>query len=82
MFKEHHEEIDLLISDVAMPDMSGPRLLAKLREIKPDLKCIFMSGHSADHLHQGDLRGLNAGFIQKPFTKADLAEAIATMLKT
>ena len=82
LFKEHHEEIDLLISDVAMPDMSGPRLLAKLREIKPDLKCIFMSGHSADHLHQGDLRGLNAGFIQKPFTKADLAEAIATMLKT
>ncbi|MGI5868120.1 MAG: PAS domain S-box protein [Kiritimatiellia bacterium] len=80
-FEEHNAEIDLLISDVTMPDMSGPKLLQKLREIKPTLKCIFMSGHSAEHLRQGDLQGLNANFIQKPFTKAELADAIASMME-
>lgn len=81
LFKERHGEIDLIVSDVAMPDMSGPELLVKIREIKPDVKCVFMSGHSADHLHDGDLREFNAGFLQKPFTKADLADAIANILK-
>ena len=81
VFKERHAEIDLLISDVSMPDMSGPELVVKLREIKPSLKCVFMSGHSAGHLHKGDLRGFNAGFLQKPFTKAELADAIAATLK-
>ena len=81
IFAERHAHIDLLISDVAMPDMSGPQLLAKLRETKPDLKCLFMSGHSADHLGEGDLGDLHAEFIQKPFTKAELASAVTSILK-
>ena len=66
--------IDLLISDVEMPDIAGPDLAVKLKAIRPELRVILMSGHA-----DGALLILNYGwhFIRKPF----LAEMLVATVK-
>ena len=78
--KEYTGKINLLITDVIMPKMNGRDLAEQLQTICPDLKCIFMSGYTANAIaHHGVLdKGVN--FIQKPFTKRELAETIRKVL--
>ena len=68
--------IDLLMTDVVMPEMNGRDLAEKLMQLIPDLKCLFMSGYTADMIaHQGILdKGVN--FINKPFAKQALADKL------
>ena len=47
IFEKRSSEIDMLLSDVAMPGMSGLELNARLRELKPDLPALFMTGYAA-----------------------------------
>lgn len=70
--------IDLLITDVMMPDMDGPTVAAKIREKHPDLKIIFMSGYTEEKLkeHMGE----NIWFLAKPFTLKTLAETVKDVL--
>ena len=69
----HTGEISLLITDVIMPEMNGHELSKRLQNINPKLKCLFMSGYTADVIaHHGILEeGVN--FIQKPFSRNVLA---------
>lgn len=73
-------EIQLLITDVVMPEMSGREVAEKLFQSCPDLKCLFMSGYTANVIaHHGVLDdGIN--FINKPFSKQDLAAKIREIL--
>jgi two-component system cell cycle sensor histidine kinase/response regulator CckA len=64
-------KIDLLITDVMMPDMDGPTLAQRLRQDNPKLKIIFMSGYTEDKLK--DHMGENITFLPKPFTLKQLA---------
>ena len=77
VFKQHHSEIDLLLVDVVMPEMSGPELLDCLRSLKSDLKVLFMSGY--DRLTVSAVRGFswNHPFIQKPFEATALQKKIS-----
>ncbi len=71
---------DLVVSDVMMPGMDGPALLATLRRRWPDLPAILVSGYAA----QGARRALaeeEAIFLAKPYTLAALAEAVTQSLK-
>jgi len=63
-----------------MPEMHGRELAEKLSAIRPDLKCLYMSGYTADVIaHRGILdEGLN--FIQKPFLSDDLAARVRQVL--
>jgi YesN/AraC family two-component response regulator len=63
-----------------MPEMNGRDLAGILSEQDPDLKCLFMSGYTADVVaHQGIIdEGLN--FINKPFSKKDLSEKLRKIL--
>ncbi len=78
--KEYPGDIHLLITDVVMPEMNGPELAEQLSTIRPDLKCLYMSGYTADVMaHRGILdEGLN--FIQKPFGSDDLAVKVRQVL--
>src|SRR5690606_26175036 len=48
IFKELDGQVDIVVSDVVMPEMDGPTLLTKLREIQPDIRFIFVSGYAED----------------------------------
>lgn len=74
------ERIDLLLTDVIMPEMNGRDLSRKLKEVYPALKCIFMSGYTANVIaHHGVLqKGVN--FIAKPFSRMDLAGKVREVL--
>lgn len=72
--------IDLLLTDVVMPEMNGHSLTEELRKYQPDIKVLYMSGYTANVIvHQGVLdRGLN--FLQKPFSQLDLAMKVREAL--
>ncbi len=78
--EEHPGDIHLLITDVVMPEMNGRELAEQLCAIRPNLKCLYMSGYSRDLIaHRGILdEGLN--FIQKPFGSDDLAVRVRQVL--
>ena len=61
---EHPGEVDLLMTDVIMPEMGGRELADKLRADQPTLKCLFMSGHTDEILTQRGVVGPGAIFIQ------------------
>jgi two-component system, cell cycle sensor histidine kinase and response regulator CckA len=71
--------IDLLLSDVNMPDLSGPELGVTLKKGRPDLHIMLMSGFAS-----GDLLVLNYGwaFIDKPFVPKQLVDMVNTVLHT
>ncbi len=73
----HPGHIDLLLSDVQMPVMSGPELGEALQVTRPDIRLMFMSGFAG-----GSLLILNYGwaFIEKPFVRAKLLEMINSVL--
>jgi signal transduction histidine kinase len=78
--EEHTGEIDLLITDVVMPEMNGRQLAEKLRSRHPGLKCMFTSGYTADVIaHHGVLEE-GVYFMQKPFSRDDLAAKVREAL--
>ena len=73
---EHPGEVDLLMTDVIMPEMGGRELADKLRADQPTLKCLFMSGHTDEILTQRGVLGPGAKFIQKPFSMKELVNSV------
>jgi two-component system cell cycle sensor histidine kinase/response regulator CckA len=74
---EHDGKIDLLLTDVVMPGMSGPELVRLVRARWPDVRVLYMSGYADDEIEDLDR---DAGFLQKPFTPMELTAKIAEML--
>ncbi len=77
---EHSGQIHLVLTDVIMPEMNGRILTQKLMENRPGLKCLFMSGYTANVISHHGVLDEGVSFIQKPFTKRDLAEKIRLAL--
>ena len=71
-------DIDLMVTDVVMPNGSGPELVAQLRADYPTLPVLFVSGYAPDVLLD-DVAG-EAAFLQKPYTGRQLALRIREML--
>jgi PAS domain S-box-containing protein len=78
--EDYSGEINLLITDVVMPEMNGRYLAEKLMSLYGNMKCLFMSGYTANVIaHHGVLEeGLM--FIEKPFTRKDLAAKVRKAL--
>jgi PAS domain S-box-containing protein len=70
-------KLDLLITDVIMPKMNGQKLAVQLRESRPELKVIFMSGYTDDSVDPDLFLDGVACFLQKPFKTDELIDAIA-----
>lgn len=77
--QEHADSIRLLITDVIMPQMSGPELVRSLRKIRSNIRVLYISGYSDDKL--GDLSSSDSlGLIQKPFYIDDLVRHVQRIL--
>ena len=78
----HDGTIDLLISDVVMPNMDGPTLVKKARGSRPEMNIIFISGYAED-VFRKNLDGDDFddySFLPKPFTLKQLAEQVKEVL--
>ena len=73
---EAWEPIDLLVTDVVMPGLSGHELAGAARERIPGLPVVYMSGHTEDVLVRDGARAGDLAFVQKPFTRASLLRAV------
>ena len=69
------ESIDLVVSDVVMPDLDGPAVVALLRKRWPELKALFVSGYTAEHFAEGSAVR-NDTLLQKPYRPKELATAV------
>jgi two-component system, cell cycle sensor histidine kinase and response regulator CckA len=73
-------EVDVLVTDVVMPGMTGQQLAQVAVERNPDLRVVYMSGHTEDVLVRNGARARNLAFVQKPFTRATLLRAVEDAL--
>jgi PAS domain S-box-containing protein len=74
--EQHSGTIDLLVTDLVMPDLSGRELALRLRALRPGLRVLYMSGYSADMLRSSGGLHPHEAFIQKPFEPADFVGAV------
>ncbi|MEA5114354.1 MAG: PAS domain S-box protein [Geobacteraceae bacterium] len=81
MAEEHVGVIDLLVTDVIMPEMTGRDLAKKLLSLYPNLSCLYMSGYTADVIAHRGVLGEGVHFIQKPFSMQGLAAKVREALE-
>ena len=81
-FCDTHPKIDLLLSDVVMPKMGGPELSRLVVEQYPELRVVFMSGHTEENLRRYSVDATNSAvaFLQKPFTPDSLTRKVRETL--
>jgi len=72
--------IDLLITDVIMPDMQGPDLAEGMLALRPELKVLFMSGYTDSDVVRIKVLDRNLGFLAKPFAPDGLLETVERIL--
>ena len=80
VMEEVEGEIDLVVSDVVMPEMDGPTLLSELRKVRPDLKIIFVSGYAEEAFEKHLAEGEKFHFLPKPFSLKQLATKVKEVL--
>jgi PAS domain S-box-containing protein len=80
LISSEQEHIDLLITDVVMPKMSGRELSQMLGSLRPDLKTIHMSGYTDDAVLRHGIHDLSSTFLQKPFGLGMLARKVRNIL--
>ncbi|MGH2946864.1 MAG: ATP-binding protein [Solirubrobacteraceae bacterium] len=77
---ERPGEVDLLLTDVVMPDVNGRVLAERLVELSPSMRILFMSGYSDEAVYRHGVISPNAAFIEKPFTDRTLARKVREVL--
>lgn len=77
---EHAGAIDMVLTDLVMPGMTGQELAERVVAERPDATVIFMTGYSQDRLEDGGMRRDGVPFIQKPFRPIDLTAEVRQLL--
>jgi CheY-like chemotaxis protein len=80
LLRRHTGGVDLLLTDVVMPDVNGRDLAERLAVISPSMRILFMSGYSDEAVYRHGVISPNAAFIEKPFTERTLAGKVREVL--
>jgi len=80
LFETHHHEVNLLITDVVMPEMNGPALAQRLIARRPSLRVLFISGYADLGTHPFAANNPSIGFLSKPFQASQLAARVREMM--
>jgi two-component system, cell cycle sensor histidine kinase and response regulator CckA len=80
LLETHQGSVDLLITDVVMPETSGRELALKVAELRPEIKVLYMSGYTDDTIVRHGVLEASMAFIQKPATPDDLLRKIREVL--
>lgn len=80
VFSKNSDGIKLIVTDMIMPKKHGYEVYEKAKLIKPDIKCLFMSGYSSDIIQKRDALQAGAGFVSKPFSPYDLLRKVREVL--
>ena len=78
--RAHLGPIDLLLTDVVMPEISGKEVADRLLELRPAIRVLFMSGYTDEAIVQHGVLDANVKFIQKPFTWVSLTKKVREVL--
>ncbi len=82
LVKSHAGNIDLIITDVVMPNMDGPTLVRALKRLRPDIHVIFMSGYAEEAFRRNDEKAEELHFLPKPFGLKQLAAKVKDVLSS
>jgi len=80
LVREHRDGIDLLLTDIVMPEMSGTTLATQIRSEEPGIRVMFMSGYTDSAVVQQGMLAPETAFIQKPFALGTLAQKLREVL--
>ena len=78
--EEHTDSIHLIVSDIVMPQMSGPELVERLGAVRPEMKVLYMSGYTDRAVVGRDVLEPEKNFLQKPFEPKTLARKVREIL--
>jgi two-component system cell cycle sensor histidine kinase/response regulator CckA len=78
--RRHEGPIHLLLTDVVMPQMTGPELAERISLLRPKIKVLYVSGYTSDALDQRNMMEPGTAFLQKPFTPDALAHQVRAVL--
>lgn len=80
MFTQHASPIDLVLTDIIMPEMDGEELARRINQIHPTVKILFMSGYTADIISSQGVLNTDIELIEKPFSVSALRRIVLTTL--
>ncbi|HVX65579.1 MAG TPA: ATP-binding protein, partial [Bryobacteraceae bacterium] len=80
IWKQHRDSIDLVLTDVIMPQMSGPQMVEQLKALSPEVKVLYMSGYTDDVLARHGVVETKMALLHKPFTLDKLAAMVRSVL--
>jgi CheY-like chemotaxis protein len=80
VYDRYNGKVDLLVTDVVAPGMSGPLLAQRLAERQPDLEVLYISGYDRSHVVQAYVLDRGCHLLTKPFTASQLANEVNAIL--
>jgi CheY-like chemotaxis protein len=80
VYEAHAEDIDLVLTDVVMPEMGGHELIERLRQRHPEVRVLFMSGYAERALTNDGSIPAGTGYLEKPFTVETLMRRLREVL--
>ncbi len=81
VMEQRQGAIDVVVTDVVMPEMSGPALATELARLYPDTAIVFMSGYTDNEIDSEGIRAAEATFLPKPFTPQELAQRVKAVMR-